>query len=306
MNIDKHGRICIDRLEFYAIDTCNLRCEHCHSPFLTEPNFPDLQKLEENLAYLAPILRAQEIKILGGEPLLNKQLCEILHVVKASPVFKKIRVVTNGLLLPKMKRKFWELTDIVEVSSYPSAVNSPSNVELVRFKQIANEMGTSLEIWVYHEFQGNTTAKPTQNPSLVSKIYSSCAEVWKWGSHLLYDRKLYRCTRVHTLDRYLTELGVQHANFTKSDGLLVNSRESLAQDIKEYLTSPIPLASCSYCLGTCGNSFQHRQLSINEIREWKEKESYPILKENLLQPGLLTWTNRQSVLINMTSVKEEN
>lgn len=297
MNIDKCGRICVATLEFYATDTCNLSCEHCHSPFLTNPNFPDLQILEENLAYLAPILRAQEIKILGGEPLLNKQLCEILRVAKTSQVFERIRVATNGVLLSKMNQDFWELTDIVEVASYPSAINSPSILELIKIKQIAHEMDTILEIWCYQKFQCYTTAMFNENPSLISKIYSSCAEVWKWGNHLLYDRNLYRCSRVHTLDRYLNELGVQHVNFTKSDGLLINGRESLAQEINEYLNSLTPLASCSYCLGTSGKSFQHRQLSSSDISKWKEKKSYPVFKDNLLLPGLLTWTHRQPILL---------
>lgn len=282
-------------LELYAADTCNLRCEHCLSPFLTEKNLPDVQSLAQSLAILKPLLRAAELKILGGEPLLNKELPEILKVARASGVFEKIRITTNGILLSRASREIWELADVIEVSSYPSAHATPSEETLIRLYEIAQATGTEFEVWRHTRFQRSTVARRIEDDDIVADTYRNCAEVWSWGNHLLYDRRLYRCSRVHTLDRYLNGLGVDHRPFTELDGLPIDGRPSFAQELHEYLKSTTPLEACRHCLGTSGASEPHRQLSAEEIRAWKGKGDYPAIGDTFQTRGSLTWTHRQAV-----------
>jgi hypothetical protein len=71
---------------------------------------------------------------------------------------------------------------------------------------------------------------------------------------------------VHTLDRYLSGLGVAHDNFTEMDGLLIDGRDSLLADIEAYLKSPEPLGACSFCLGTSGAWTPHADLTSDEVR----------------------------------------
>ncbi len=59
-----------------------------------------------------------------------------------------------------------------------------------------------------------------EDPATVQRIFSTCGEAHGWSCHLLYRNRLYRCSRVHTLDRYLSRLGVEHENFTDQDGLI--------------------------------------------------------------------------------------
>jgi len=101
---------------------------------------------------------------------------------------------------------------------------------------------------------------------LVRKIHANCKEVHEWPCHTIYGNRLYRCSRVHTLDRYLNRLGVAHEDFTADDGLLIENDEGLLARIRNYLECEEPLNACHFCYGTSGASFAHRQLTVDEIR----------------------------------------
>ena len=91
-------------------------------------------------------------------------------------------------------------------------------------------------------------------------------EAHEWSNHLLYRHRLYRCSRVHTIDRYLTETAVIHDAFTDLDGLPVDHRPGLRDELFSYLTSQVPLRACRFCHGTSGRAFLSTQLTLEEIR----------------------------------------
>ncbi len=66
---------------------------------------------------------AMSCGFLGGEPLLNKDICSFMRAARESGVFRNIRVITNGLLLSKMSEEFWQLADIVRISVYPATAD---------------------------------------------------------------------------------------------------------------------------------------------------------------------------------------
>ena len=50
-----------------------------------------------------------KLMLLGGEPLLNPNIVPIMHMSrKILGNSCTIKVITNGLLLPKMKDEFWD------------------------------------------------------------------------------------------------------------------------------------------------------------------------------------------------------
>ena len=104
----QRGKIFTGSLEFFLTDRCNLRCAHCaaSSPYLRDPAYPDLTAFEESLGYLSRIMRAGQIKFLGGEPLLNRAINHFLRAAKRAGMFDRIRVTTNGVLLAQMDEIF--------------------------------------------------------------------------------------------------------------------------------------------------------------------------------------------------------
>jgi GTP 3',8-cyclase len=262
------NKLRIRSLEFFLINTCNLRCRHCaaSSPFLRQADLPDLNGFRQDLAALAPVMECGQLKLLGGEPLLNRSIGDYLRAARESGMFRRLRVTTNGLLLHKMPDAFWRATDIVEISLYPASRSSLTEDRLSELCSKALRYGTRLEVREITKFSEAIRDTPAVSSRMVKQTFSACAEAHEWSSHLLYRHRLYRCSRVHTIDRYLTETRVRHDAFTDLDGLPVDQRPTLRDDLYAYLTSRVPLRTCDFCHGTSGRVVPSTQLTMEEIR----------------------------------------
>jgi len=261
-------KIYVPQLVLFPVDTCNLRCANCgaSSPYTNDANLPDLESFVQSLSFLSRTLRCDELAIAGGETLLNKDLCSFMRAARQSGIFNKIKVVTNGLLLPKMSEEFWELADIVQISLYPVARDILSEAKLETLKATAFRSNAKLAVVPFTHFYKWMRESRMEDEHVVQHTFSSCDEAHEWSCHTLYRNHLYRCSVVHTMDRYLTQIGTDHARFTDEDGLLIDGRASLLDDLRNYLASAHPLKACSFCLGTNGPQEEHRQLTVEEIR----------------------------------------
>jgi len=258
----------IPAMEFSLIDTCNLRCRQCatNAPSMKEANLPDIEEFKRSLALLSRIARCGELRFVGGEPTLNRGICNFIRAAKESGVFERIRVITNGLLLSKMTDEFWQLADLVRISVYPATAEQFSEERLQPLRDIAAKFETELDVVRDTEFFTATSDSRINDPNVLQKIFDDCGEAHGWSCHLLYRDRLFRCSRVPTLDRYLTNIEVNHENFTDEDCLLLNDRPTLLNDLKNYLSSPKPLKACSFCYGTSGPMLEHVQLTVQDIR----------------------------------------
>ena len=118
----KSGKIQTRAIEFSAADHCNLRCAGCShmSPFI-RPRLAVEDELERDLGRLATAMFAAEIRILGGEPLLNPRIVPILKAARKSGIAGRVTLTTNGVLLHTMSKEFWDNVDLLRISLYPGA-----------------------------------------------------------------------------------------------------------------------------------------------------------------------------------------
>lgn len=109
--MDKKKQLLI--LEYHLVDSCNLNCASCsHYSSLVERNtYTKLDKLTNDLSLLKNKVgdNLHMLRLLGGEPLLHPQICECLKVVRNLFPNAKILLVTNGLMLPKMAKEFYNV-----------------------------------------------------------------------------------------------------------------------------------------------------------------------------------------------------
>jgi hypothetical protein len=104
--------ITIPKLEMHLADACNLRCTGC-------THFAD-----QGLAgVLAPVIGARWLRcwaervspvrfsLLGGEPLLNPDVAQFVRLARATWPRTELRLVTNGLLLPRHEELWSALAD---------------------------------------------------------------------------------------------------------------------------------------------------------------------------------------------------
>lgn len=95
-------------LRISVTDKCNFRCTYCMPAEIFGPNYPFLKRDElltyEEIVRLTNIfvqsLGVQKIRITGGEPLMRKDLTELISKINQIDGVKDIAMTTNGSLLP--------------------------------------------------------------------------------------------------------------------------------------------------------------------------------------------------------------
>ena len=113
-NFYTEGKIYLPYLEIAITTFCSLKCKHCANYINTltpqehfSISFEDFQKHLDN--FLCAVEQVRVLKILGGEPLLNKDLEKILEYCAKQEKICSVLLTTNGTietdaLIPLFKR----------------------------------------------------------------------------------------------------------------------------------------------------------------------------------------------------------
>ena len=107
------GRIYIPQVEFAITTQCNLKCKHCtnYIPYLSSSeqrviSLGDFKIYLDNLT--ANIAKMQALLLLGGEPMLHKELPQMLEYALKNGKIEDIYITTNGTInfTDELKRVF--------------------------------------------------------------------------------------------------------------------------------------------------------------------------------------------------------
>ena len=97
------GKIYLPQVEFAITTTCNLKCKNCtnYIPYLPRDkqrviSFADFKSYLNNLLANADKLNA--LLLLGGEPLLHKELPQMLDFALQNPKIENVYITTNGTI----------------------------------------------------------------------------------------------------------------------------------------------------------------------------------------------------------------
>jgi len=99
--IDQHGRT-HDYLRISVTDRCNLRCIYCMGEDGVEQlRHQDILSYEEiiNVVKAGAELGISKIRLTGGEPLVRKNLVQLVALIREVPGIKDLALTTNGILL---------------------------------------------------------------------------------------------------------------------------------------------------------------------------------------------------------------
>jgi len=262
----------VHKLEYNVAYHCNLRCDHCDhlSPFFTpkEGEFNSsisLADFEKQIAILSRHVHGEEFLILGGEPLLNKQILEYLRAVKQSGIADKTVLVTNGFLLPVQNDELYKTVDKITISFYPSLPLKKEVIDAARER--CEKYSVELEIHDQPKFSMSIVGIKNEDKKLVDGIFNTCTVAWTQRCYALHDGYVYRCSRAPFIAYKLLKQGIVPTDFSKEDGLKLEDADDFGARAEEYFNRTTPLKSCSYCLGSVGKRVEHRQLSKEEIKD---------------------------------------
>lgn len=111
---DKFGRPIRD-LRISVTDRCNFRCSYCMPKEIFGDDFEFMKREEllsfeelERVARIYAELGVKKLRITGGEPLLRKDLHELIAKLDKIPGIEDIGMTTNGMLLKKHGQKLYD------------------------------------------------------------------------------------------------------------------------------------------------------------------------------------------------------
>ena len=111
---DKFGRPIRD-LRISVTDKCNFRCRYCMPKEIFGDDFEFLKREQllsfdeiERLARIYASLGVKKLRLTGGEPMMRKDLHELIERLNVIEGIEDIGLTTNGLLLKKHGQKLYD------------------------------------------------------------------------------------------------------------------------------------------------------------------------------------------------------
>jgi len=253
------GAVSTHSLEAHVVDHCNLRCAGCCvlSP-LAPRRLLEPEALARDLAWARAVLRPSIFKLTGGEPLLSPRIVDLARVAKASGIAPVVSLTTNGLLAARASDALLDLLDAITVSIYPGAGIDEAALGALRERALRH--GVSLNEKRQDDFQAMTRPSPVPSSGPEARaVFEGC---WlRHRCHTLRGGRLYACSRPPSVDAFVGAGGA----IVASDGLSLEPRSGLADEVRAYLERAEPLASCGHCLGGTGALFPYRLLSRQDL-----------------------------------------
>lgn len=252
-------------VEYSLTEHCNLACLHCnHASPLFPKKLAALDSYQRDVERLTEVLHADELRLVGGEPLLHPQLLDFLRVGRAAGIADKVVVYTNGIVLHRAPVELWELIDELWLSVYPG-VERALSVEALGI--IAADHGVALRPYAVDQFSLTLLNTPIDDPALVGQVFRRCKLAHDWSCHAFYEGRYYKCAQAPWHRDRQAMLGRTDDN-READGVALHGQPDVREALERYLASDTPLAACNQCLGTSGPPVPHRVLDAGGKKAW--------------------------------------
>jgi MoaA/NifB/PqqE/SkfB family radical SAM enzyme len=247
--------------EVHITDHCNLNCRGCaHFSNLCKPTYADLGEFEADMAAMAGHFSAvKQIYLLGGEPLLHKQVAEFVRVARKQFPKTRIYLMTNGTLVTRMDEEFWsalhDTHTILLCDSYPIGLPVDEINELGRTHDVKVEWTIPRE--KFFKIPIDLEADHDAAASFHScQGYNNCP--------IIKDGRIYPCAYIAFADVFAERFGVDGLEATDADSISIASDED-PDKIMAFLGKPVPW--CRHC-DMESRSFYTWGRSSREISEW--------------------------------------
>lgn len=231
-------------------DNCNLNCKGClfasnMTQGVQHVSVDDLEKDAKRMSEL--FFDVPWIRILGGEPLMHPNIVEILNSYRRYFPDSEIDLCTNGLLIPKMKKEFWNCIKQERVSIHVSGYKPTYDI-LDKIDEILRKQQISYVILKRETFLKYYTNLPNHD---MRKSFERCSAS---GCYEVYRGRLSTCSAAIAFEKFNMAFGTSYMITENEDWFNIHSSEISPWKMKEKLESPSSL--CRYCSDTKMESFE--------------------------------------------------
>lgn len=258
----KDGKIRSIKIEYNLAEHCNFSCDECShlSPYMPV-RYAEIDTFKRDLTALAQVYRVGRFRFVGGEPLLNKEILQFIRAVRDSGIAEKIQICSNGSLIQKVDEAVFAEIDMLSISWYPDPRTDQEKIDYAT--AMCEKHNVELKVEKIERFRGMQLDEPIRDPQLLGEVYETCQIAHSWYCQTFYEGRFYLCSRPLFTNAYLEQKGIKAPDYRQIDGIPLHEPDLLNR-IHTYLTSPTPIASCAYCLGTVGKYVPWRQLDLKE------------------------------------------
>lgn len=253
----------LDTIEIHVADHCNMNCKNCSMfcGLVKTPRYSNLEQTRNSLYILKGIFKhIKRIRVIGGEPLLNKELDKYLYMIRDIYPYSDIRVITNGILVVEMNDNlitaFKETSSKLVVTSYLPLVK-----KLDRINDFLKQKGVNYEISeMITDFQKIYDYSGRQDKEL---SFNACH--WKGACATLYENQIAPCF-VPFVIKYLAENF--DLNIFPSGTMELNADNVNKDKIRKLFNTPFDM--CKYCAprGIMSKWEICDKNSVNNILDW--------------------------------------
>jgi len=265
-------------VELIVSDHCNIACRQCNhlSPLMPKWNVrPD--EAGRDLTRLAAVMKTNELRLIGGEPVLHPDLPAVIEAARKSGLSPFTKLVTNGTVLDRMANAAWDLLDCVEVSRYPGT--GVDDALLERARERGDRHGTRVIEARYAEFRDTFFSRRNDDDSLVEQIFEACKIANLWACLAVYEGRVYRCPQ----SIYARSIAGRHFE----DGFGIDVQPDFQERLRNFIEGSVPLESCRYCVGTNGRKQPHSLLPRKTWRTDLDRGVDDVLDRELLAASLV-------------------
>ena len=257
------SKIYLGYLETNLIDGCNLNCRGCthFAKLFSHDEIYPLENFRRDVGKLSQICDIVRFRLLGGEPLLLKNLDEYIKITRQYFPKTNLRLVTNGLLIPSLPQKILdsirENNCILDISPYQPTVKIADKIKDILK---ANRIVARFDDCAISKFVVFLTLHSGNNPE---KARTKCLDD---VCRFLRNGKIYKCPPDALSYRFAEKFGIE--NFPAATGIDINAPNFSL--LLRMLDGNVEM--CSWC-------------SDKERWEPWEVSNKPVLEEWLADPS---------------------
>lgn len=256
----------IHLLQYHIADDCNLKCKHCsHFSPLCKPykyNKYEILRDLERMAQLTDTHPLDDIAIIGGEPLLNKEITFYMEKTRKLFPTTSITIITNALLLPKMKKDFFKCAFKNKITIVMSKYFEDSFYE-----PIIKILDSYSINWRFtpDRFGGMNfvSCKLCKNPKYTKE------EAWdlcptKNSCILLREGRVYSCPSIPFRSQVIQHFKENIPVFNEGIDIYMNTYEEIIEQLQQ------PKESCRYCSDDTFKCVYFHSLATYEKKDYIE------------------------------------
>lgn len=239
-------KLLLRNIDLEITEKCSLRCYNCCNlmQYYQKPKDYDIETLIRDVTKLLEFVdEIYEVRILGGEPFMHRQLKELLEKIITLPKIHRIILLSNATIIPD--------------DSVISAMQSPKiGLSFTNYGKLSRKLNSFCEkldeyniAYDVHEMGGWTLCseikKHNRDREELKKVFDDCCAK---NLLTLLNGKLYKCPFIaNAMNLKAIPKCKDDVIDLKELGML--GRSGAKERIKYFIKEKNFFESCDYCLG---------------------------------------------------------